>query len=119
MKTVKTEEDLAQAMKDEEDAIIIEGDLANKTIKIKATGSFAWLAAVGAIGLAVVAAPSGVGIPIAATSAFAATGVLGISTTTAAVAIAVAAGGVGILNSMRDDYKIVEESSNRVVLKRR
>lgn len=119
MKTVKTEEELAQAMKDEEDAIIIEGDLANKTIKLKATGTVAWGIALAAIIIAVGTASSGVGIPVAATSAFAATGVLGISTTTTAIAIAVAAGGVGILNSMRDDYKIVEESSNRVVLKRR
>lgn len=119
MKKVRTEEELAQAMEDKEDSIIIEGDLANKTIKLKATGSIAWLVAIGAIGVAVVAASSGVGIPVAAASAFAATTVLGISTTTAAVAIAVAAGGVGILDSLRDDYKIVEESSNRVVLKRK
>ena len=42
MKTVRTEEELASAMKSGEDTIVVEGDLANKTIKIKATGSIAW-----------------------------------------------------------------------------
>ena len=76
MVTVTNETELAKAMANNEPTIEIIGDLANKTIKIKASGSIAW-------------------------------------------AIAFAALGTAILSSLRDDYKIVEENSNRVVLKRR
>lgn len=117
MKKVRTEEELAQAMEDEEDSIIIEGDLANKTIKLKATGSFAWGIAIGAIALAVALAMTGVGIPAALGVATASVAAIGTGATTTAIALGVAAGGTAILSALRDDYKIVEESSNRVVLK--
>lgn len=41
MKTIRTESELASAMKNEEPTIEIVGDLANKTIKLKAIGSVA------------------------------------------------------------------------------
>ncbi|MBR1806991.1 MAG: hypothetical protein IJ774_11500 [Selenomonadaceae bacterium] len=44
---------------------------------------------------------------------------IGTGSTTAAIAIGVAAGGTPILSALRDDYKIVEQKTNRVVLKRR
>lgn len=118
MKTVRTEKELANAIKSGEDMIIIEGDLANKTLKLKATGSVAWGIALAAIVVAVGMMMTGVGLPAAMASAVGATAILGSSVTAAAISIAMAAGGSAILDALRDDYKIVEKSSNRVVLKR-
>lgn len=119
MKTVRTEEELATAMKNEEPMIEIVGDLANKTIKIKATGSFAWGIAFAAIGVAVGMAMTGVGLPAAVASAGVATAFLGTGAVSTAIVLGVAAGGAGILSSLRDDYKILEKGSGRVILKRR
>lgn len=41
MVSVKTEKELATAIENEQDTIEIVGDLANKTVKIKATGTVA------------------------------------------------------------------------------
>ena len=119
METVRTESELASAMKNEEPTIEIVGDLANKTIKLKAIGSVAWGIAFVAIVAAVGMAMTGVGAPAALVSVATATTVLGTGVTTSAIALGVAAGGAAILNSLRDDYKIVEKNSSRVVLKRR
>lgn len=86
MKTVRNEKELASSLKNGDDTIIIEGDLCNKVIRIKATGT-------------------------------AAAGILGTGTAVSAGLIAVAAGGVGVLNSLRD-YKIAEKTPGRVVLKK-
>jgi hypothetical protein len=56
---------------------------------------------------------------VAATTGGVAVAILGMPTFAAAVAIAVAAGGVGTLSTLRNNYKITEQSYNRVVLKRR
>ena len=119
MVTVTNEEELAKAMANNEPTIEIIGDLANKTIKIKASGSIAWAIAFAALGAAVALAMTGVGIPAALGVATASVAAIGTSATTAAIALGVAAGGTAILSALRDDYKIVEENSNRVVLKRR
>lgn len=119
MKTVRTEEEYATAVNNEEDSIEVVGDLRNKILKIKATGSVAWGIAFAAIVVAVGMAMTGVGIPVAATSALGATAIIGTGTTTAAIAIAVAAGGTAVLTATRDDYEIVEQSSKHLVLKRR
>ena len=119
MVKVRTEEELAAAMEKEEDTIEVVGDLANKTIKIKATGSVVWGIAFGAIGAAVALAMTGAGTPAALLSAAGATALIGTGATTSAIAIAVAAGGIGILSSMRDDYEIVEQNSKHIILKRR
>ncbi|WFZ87281.1 hypothetical protein NFK79_23225 (plasmid) [Citrobacter freundii] len=127
MCTVTTEKELAKAVQDESDTIVIEGDLANKAIKIKATGKAAWIVAIGAISLAAYSliatlGTGGASTPVTATSgvmAFgAATTVLGSGATASAIAIAVAAGGVGVLSKLRS-YKILEKSAGRVVLARR
>ena len=47
----------------------------------------------------------------------AAISVLGGAVATSAISIAVAAGGIGALNKLRD-YKIIENDENKVVLKR-
>ena len=61
----------------------------------------------------------GVGIPGALATAGVATAVLGGGVTSSAIALGVAAGGAAILSNLRDDYRIVEEKHNRVVLRRR
>ena len=120
---IRTEEELGEALKQGVDTIEIEGDLANKTIRIRATGSVAWIIAVGAIGVAVyalLAAPATAGSSalISGFGASAAVGVLGASVTTAAISIAVAAGGVGALTSLRS-YKEVSRTNNSLILRKR
>lgn len=123
MKTVKTAEELGKAIKDGEDTIEIEGDLAKKTIKLRATGKVAWAVALGAIGIAVVAAilaiPSGgLSAPEGAVGLAAATSVLGGPAALTAIAIAVAAGGVGALTKLRK-YKEIRRTDNYLLLERR
>ena len=122
MATVRTNEELGHAVKNGESTIIIEGDLKDKVLRIKATGKVAWGVAIGAIAVAVIAvlaAPEtgGVSLTSSLVAAPAAAATLGMPAATAAVGIAVAAGGVGALNKLRD-YSIVEETSSHVVLKK-
>lgn len=116
---IDNEEDLAKALNQGQNYIEIEGDLANKVVRIKATGTVAWAIAIGAIGVAIVATvgTGGVAAPAAGVVGIAATGVLGVSATAAAVALAVAAGGVGVLKTLRS-YEIVSKEEGRVTLKR-
>ncbi len=126
-KKVKTEAELGEALKNNEDSIEIEGDLANKTFKMRATGKVAWAVAIGAIGIATysVIATLGTGgasAPVttvaAGFTAATATAVLGGAVTYSAIAVAVAAGGVGALNSLRN-YKQISYEKNRLILKRK
>jgi hypothetical protein len=119
---VETEKELADAIKQGEDTIEITGNLANKTIKIRATGRVAWVIAFGAIGVAAYAAiatipTGGAAAPIAGITALGAVGILGGVTTASAIAIAVAAGGVGVLTKLRT-YKEVSRSDGVLILKR-
>lgn len=116
---ISTEKELGEALKNNQDRIEIEGDLSRKVLKIKATGKVAWAVAIGAIGIAVVitVGSGGTAAPAAGVVGFGAVSVLGVSAATSAVAIAIAAGGVGALNSLRQ-YKIVSKSGNKVVLSR-
>ena len=98
--SVNDSKGLGKALKDNEGEIIIEGDLKNKVLRIKATGKVAWAVAIGAIGVAVVsaiAAPATGGTSGIASFlvAPAAVSVLGGATTTAAIGIAVTAGEIG------------------------
>ena len=117
--SVESEDDLAKALKENEDTIEIRGDLADKVIRIKATGTAAWIIAVGAIAVAVTAVimSGGAAAPASGIVGIAAVSVLGLPATTTAVLIAIAAGGVGVLQSLRD-YKIENSSDGYVILKR-
>lgn len=123
---VKTEKELGDAIKSGEDEIEIEGDLASKTIRIRATGNVAWAIAVGAIGIAAFSAYATVGTggstaPVTLTSGFsasvAASSILGVSTASTAVYIAIAAGGIGALTRLRK-YKEVYRSESKLILRR-
>jgi len=121
-KTIRTEKELGEALKNEQSFIEIEGDLAQKVIRIRATGRVAWLVAIGGITIAlagvVVAIPSGgTGGLAGAVGGSAAITVLGLTTFSAAVAISKSAGSVEALNQLRE-YQVVAQSSNKLVLKK-
>lgn len=126
----KTEEELGDAIKNNADTIEIQGDLANKVFKIKATGKVVWAVAIGALGIAVacvimktqgsnITESTQTGKAITFTGAAGGTavaaGILG-KAAVAATSIAVAAGGVGALTSLRDKYKIIERAENKLIL---
>lgn len=126
MTKIRTEKELADAMKRGDEYIEIEGDLVNKVVKIRAVGKVSWAVAIGAIGLAVYGAvvtlgSGGAAAPAGAAGfgvAPAAIAVLGTGATYSAIAIAIAAGGVGVLTSLRG-YVEVENSANKLVLKKK
>lgn len=122
---VKTEKEFADAINRGEDTIEIEGDLAKKTIRIRATGNVAWAIAFGAIGIAVYSAiatgatggtSAPATAPVAVLTGGAAIGILGGAATYSA--IAVAAGGVGVLTKLRG-YEEVSRAENKLILKRK
>lgn len=118
---VKTEKELAQALKENKNYIEIEGDLARKVFKIKATGKIAWTIAIAAIaaGAAITISTAGAGLPTAhGLVAISTVSTLGVGATTTAIAIAVAAGGVGVLNKLRE-YKLEKISDNHIKLTRK
>lgn len=119
---VKSEKELGEALKDGADTIEIEGGLGAKVVRIKATGKVAWRVAIGAIGVAVAAILAslplgGTPVVVSAFAAPAAVAVLGIPVTISAILIAVAAGSVAALNSLRK-YKIVENDGGKLVIKK-
>lgn len=125
---MRTEKELAEALKQKQDTIIIEGDLKRKVFRIMATGKLAWGMAAGAIAALVISvlsvpATAGTSAPIIVsvglTGSTVAAGILGGSTSTAAILVALAGGGIQVLNELRWDYKIVENTSTRIVLERR
>lgn len=116
--------DLGKAIKREQSTIEVEGDLAKHVIRIKATGAVAWgvcITAMAIVVASIVAAPGTAGgsfvvslmptIPVVTTT-------LGMGTTIAAVTIAVAGGGVGVLNELRD-YNVKKISNSKVILVRK
>jgi hypothetical protein len=117
--SIRTEEELADAINNGEDTIEIKGDLKDKTLKIKATGKVAWVIAIGAIGIAVtiLIATGGTGAPASGIIGVGAVSVLGLPAAISAVTIALAAGEVGVLNKLRS-YKIIENDGNKLVLKK-
>ena len=116
---ILSEQDLGKALVEKQDTIEIEGDLANKVIKIKATGTVAWVVAFGAIGIAVtfLLTTGGAGAPVSGIIGLGAISVLGLPVAVSAVSIAIAAGGVGSLNTLRN-YKITSHANGKVTLSR-
>ncbi len=117
---ITSEEELGETLKNEPEQIEIEGDLKNKVLRIKATGKIAWVAAIAAIGIAVTVLVStgGTGAPVSGFVGAGAVSVLGLPTAISAVSIAIAAGGVGSLNTLRG-YKITENKGNKLVLSKK
>jgi uncharacterized membrane protein len=105
--TVQTERELASAIKRDEDTIEITGDLANKTVRIRATGGVAWAIAFATIGLAVYATITrGVTVgEIFGAIGGAVSSIFGVSATYFAIALAV--GGISVLMKRRVAWAIV------------
>lgn len=127
MMKITNNKELGQALKNKEESILIEGDLANKVIRIKATGKLAWGITIAAITTSVAAillktTSGGLATPITSaaifTSAPAAIAVLGPAAAKSAILIAIAGGGVGVLHTLRK-YKIVEQSTELLKLKKK
>ena len=130
MTTVDNAQDLGKAINEGHGQIIIEGDLKNKVITIKATGKVAWAIAFGAIGVAVLAilampatAPTGAGFvfdgAVVAGTAGTAVSILGLSATTAAISICLGAKNKRVLEMLYKDYKIVEKNSHYIKISKK
>ncbi|MCI9507838.1 MAG: adhesin [Oscillospiraceae bacterium] len=119
----RTAKEFAEAVKNNEEYITIEGDLKNGILRIKATGKVAWGVCVASLAVAITAiavAPAGGGAPAGAGLVMAAPAAATLGTAVVpAIAIGVCAGGVGVLNALRDKYRIVEKNDKYITLKRK
>lgn len=125
--SITSEKELSKAIKEGQDTIEIEGDLIGKTIRIKATGKVAWGVVVAAMGAAIATVlvttrtgPSTVPMSLAvnAVAIPSTTAILGLPATISALTIAVAGGGIGVLNKLRD-YKIVSREDSKLILQKK
>ena len=125
---VKTEEELASAIEKNKSTITIEGNLAKKTVRIKATGTVAWAVAFGSICIAFYAAIATIGTggtaaPFSVASFAVGTGaafsVLGTAAANTAISMAVSVRSLSVLKKLRGDYKITKKSEGIVVLSRK
>lgn len=120
---IHTEKELAAALKGNQDTIEIEGDLAKKVIRIKATGRIVWGVVISCLAVSVVAilaTPATGGASNVAhfvASPVVISGLGGVGTASTAIGIAVAAGGVFALKRLRK-YKIDKKSPTHIVLRR-
>ena len=132
---VANEKELAYALKNQEDKIEVECDLKEKVLRIKAEGGVAWAVCAGAIAIAITSitvgstatvATGGAATPaafgaqafITAPAATTAVSILGLPTTITAIGIALAGGGIGALNQLRD-YRMVNVSEHKAILYRK
>lgn len=126
----RTPKELAEAVKNNEEYILGEGDLKNKVIRIKAVGKVAWGVcgvSLAAVIILYIARPSNSETTTNAgdmASFFSGIGAVTAMVTLGsafmpAVAIGIAAGGIGVLNTLRDQYKIIEKGSGNIKLQRR
>lgn len=135
---VNNEKELGAAVYNKEDTIEIEGNLAKKTFKIKATGKVAWGVCIGAIVIGMTATlmmpipdPAKPIEGVVVVTSYGIAGVIlgsaAITAGTIGIAGAFAAGAKGksiipkakeILQALRE-YRITEKSDNRLVLKRK
>jgi hypothetical protein len=121
--------ELAKAILNGESRIEVEGNLAKKTVKIKLVGPITWFAVAGSIAAGVILAvrfpfvartpqAAAVGAASALIGSTVSVSALGLAGAQAAIAMAVAGGGVSVLNTLRNDYRIVDQSEGRLVLVR-
>lgn len=125
---VTSAKELGGALKRGDDSIEIEGDLQKPVVRIKATGKGVWAVCVVGIsvtiaGVAVAVGSGGTGSAPAAlisTPAMAsAVAILGAPTAIVALSIALAGGGVGVLNHLMKDYDIKRISDEKIILRRK
>ena len=118
------EKELGKAIKEGQDCIEVEFDLAKKVLKIKGVGKVAWGACIVALAVvvaAVIATVSSGGtsgpatVPAGLTGMGTASAILGGSVATSAVAIAVAGGGIATLKKLRK-YRVEKISDDKIIL---
>lgn len=125
---VSDEDELVEKVKAKEARIEIEGDLAARVIKIKATGAAAWTLVLGAVVVVAGAtymtlapSPDPVSKGLAPVAGVGAAGtlaaILGVGGAATAAKLVKSAGGVSVLNDLRS-YKVVSKSEGKVVLSR-
>ena len=117
MRHVKTEKQLGQALREDAERIEIEGDLARKVIRIRATGKVSWAVCIACCSVAITLIVLGPTPEKAAILAPAA-GILGLPAAIAAISIGFAAGGVAALTKLRR-YREISRTSETLVLERR
>jgi len=124
MQTFKAanEEELAEHIKEGRDYIEVEADLGNKVIKIKAVGYIGWGLVAAALIVAVVfvsrsPATSRTSGVVGFAAAAPAVATLGPAATITAVSLAVAGGGIGVLNKLRK-YSLTKLPNGNVLLKK-
>ncbi len=125
----RTAKEFADAVKNNEENITVEGDLKNGILRIKATGKVAWGVCAGslavAITLCIMAGPAMIVPPAGGQALVGGGAAAAIAAATLgqavapAIAIGVCAGGIGVLNTLRDKYKIVEKNDKYITLKRK
>lgn len=125
---VQSAKDLGEALKRGDDSIEIEENLKESVIKIKATGKGVWAVCVVCIGVtiggvAVAVGSGGTGSAPAAlisTPAMAsAVAILGAPVAMVALSVALAGGGVGVLNHLMKDYDVERISDEKIILRRK
>lgn len=122
---VSTQKEFYEACKASQsgDFIEFEGEYAGMTVKVRASGKGVWVVGIGLIATAVAvtigtgglgALPS-VGVAVAYFATF------GVSAgaVKSMIALAVISGGVGILNSLRDDFEEVYRDDKKLILRKK
>ncbi len=118
---VRDEEEFGQAVREGNDRIELEGDLAAKVKKLYKINLALWSFCLVCLGVAIIAlmqvpitgGASGVVSLVAGTPAAA---ILGTEAAVTAVMIGVAGGGIGVLKKLRRDYRIATGKNGRIIV---
>ena len=115
-RVVKDEKELAQAIKNNVDYIEVEGGIKDFFIKVKGTGKIAWTLCIGCLAIAAATTAYMVTKEDGDIKKTAAAAILGPTTAATCVMMAVAAGGVDVLNKLRE-YRIEEQGGRLFLVK--
>lgn len=124
MDPVKSKQELIKAVKEKQPSIVIEGDLANKTIRIQVVGYVAWPVALAAIGFAIYYVVSILdrGKVLAMTSSgesiYSVLSECAIPVAAVIVALTALIAGVAALQRLRN-YEFIKKNEQQLILKRR
>lgn len=127
--TTSNAQELGRAIESNQNEITVEGDLAKKIIRIKATGKVAWMIAGGAVVIGIIAVmnmpaaastgPTGLiaeGVVLSTTAA-GAVSILGVSATVTAVSIGVGARDHRALGKLRNNYAMTTINDAKIILR--
>ena len=117
---VQNEQELGNAVKQEESCIELEGKLASHVKKLMNLNMALWVFSLTTLSVAVLAlmqAPATAGVSgiISIVAGTSAASILGVDTVIAAVSIAVAGGGISILQKLRK-YRLTYGKNGKIIL---